>query len=116
MKNYLSIAQKWADVKRQILVEHERVAPMIVELTEQFSELSGQSISSEHTDTPCKLKFYPSWGGFCYTYSSAWHSAPDVHRNWEWTLKEAQEVLTFLKSMNEEEVKILFREWSEKWC
>ena len=119
MKNYLSVAQKWADVKNAIVVEHERVAPMVNVIVAEYKSLSGQSIPSQHIDTPCEIQFYPSWeGGFAYNYSGAgsWHKMPHVDRHWEWSLKESQEVLDFLKSLHEEEVKILFRKWCETHC
>ena len=119
MKNYLSIAQKWADVKREILVEHERVTPLVNQIIEDFKRISGQAIPSEYIETSCKIQFYPYWeGGLAYNCSGAgaWHKMPHVDRHWVWTLSEAQEVLIFLQGMHEEEVKILFREWSEKWC
>ena len=116
MKNYLSIAQRWADVKKAILVEHERVTPIIAKMIADYKRISGQAIPAEHIGTSCKLAFYPYWEGFTYTYSSAWQCRPDVDRHWEWTLKEAQEVLIFLQGMNEEEVKIIFRQWAEKCC
>ena len=117
MKNYLTIAQRWADVKAEIVIEHERVTPLVNKIIEDFKRISGQNIRSQHIGTPCKLLFYPFWeGGFVYTYSSDWSNKPKVDKNWEWTLSEAQAVLTFLKSLHEEEVKILFRNWSEKCC
>ena len=123
MENYLSIAQKWADVKREILNQHNRVAPMIAKITEQHENVSGQEVPAEHIGTTCKLLFYPYFRGFAYTYASAWDTyistwqkKPKINTNWEWTLSEAQEVLIFLQGMNEEEVKLLFSEWAEKYC
>ena len=116
MKNYLSIAQKWADVKREILVEHERVTPLVNQIIEDFKIISGQEIPAEHIGTSCKLVFYPRHGGFVYSYSFSWYNNPIIDRHWEWTLSEAQEVLIFLQGMNEEEVKLLFSEWAEKYC
>ena len=116
MENHLTIAQRWADVKREILVEHNRVAPMIAEIIEQHENLSGQAIPPKYIGTTCKLNFYPYWGGFTYTYATGWDSVPNLDTNWKWTLKESEQVLIFLKSMNEEELKLLFREWTEKCC
>ena len=115
MENYLTIAQRWADLKREIIVEHERVAPMIVAITEEFKSLSGQAIPAEHIQTSCKIHFYPHWGGFCYTYDPKFSTGkPTTDRHWHWSLKESEQVLIFLKSLHEEEVKILFRQWAEK--
>ena len=116
MENYLSIAQKWADVKREILNQHNRVAPMIAEIIEQHENVSGQAIPPKYIGTTCKLLFYPYWRGFAYTYATGWDSVPNLDKGWEWTLSEAQEVLIFLQGMNEEEVKLLFSEWAEKCC
>jgi len=116
MKNYLTIAQRWADVKREILVEHNRVKPVIAQIIEDHERVSGQNLPSEYIRTTCKLLLYPRYRGFVYPYSSSWHNDPVVDRNWEWTLKESEQVLIFLKSMHEEELKLLFREWTEKCC
>ena len=116
MENYLTIAQRWADLKREILVEHERVTPLVNQIIEDFKRISGQDIPAEHIGTACKLVFYPYLGGFVYSYSCSWHSTPDVHRHWEWSLNESKQVLIFLKSMNEVELKLLFSQWAEKYC
>jgi hypothetical protein len=60
--------------------------------------------------------FYPFWSGFTYVSEAGWDRVPNPKKHWEWTLKESEQVLIFLKSMHEEELKLLFREWAEIYC
>ena len=116
MKNYLSIAQKWADVKSEIFIENERVMPMISAIIEDYKKISNQNIPAESIQTSCKLLFYPFWSGFTYVSEAGWDRVPNPKSHWEWSLNESQQVLIFLKSMHEEELKLLFREWCETHC
>jgi hypothetical protein len=114
MKNYLSVATEWKKVKSQILEEHNRIVPLVKKLIDDFIEVSHQDIIPKYLDTDTKIKFYPFWGGFAYTYGLGWECSPNPEKNWNWTLEESKNVLKFLESLHEEEVKILFRDWSEK--
>jgi len=116
MKNHLTISQRWADVKSEIVMEHERVAPVIERIIEDHERVSGQAIPPKYIGTTCELNFYPYWRGFTYTYATGWDSVPNPEIHWKWTLKESQEVLDFLKALHEEELKLLFCQWTEECC
>lgn len=116
MKNYMTVWNRWAAAKATIVAEHARLTPTVEAIKAEIIAVSGQSIASVHVEIPgVKLRFYPFWkGGFAFTYSIGWESTPDAAKNWDWTLKQTEAVASFLQSLQEEEIKILFRQWADE--
>lgn len=113
-KNYKTIWERWATAKTTIVKEHERLQPLIETIKSEIQALSGQALPSTLLDVEnLPIKFYPFWKGFAYTYSHGWDERPNPNSNWSWSLKETEEVAKWMSSLEEEEVKILFRNWSE---
>ncbi len=114
MKNYLSIARRWHNVKHAIIVEYERVRPFIHKYIDESVALSGQQIGDGTTKCTEKLDFYPFWGGFCFKFDRGWSAVPEF-THWDVSLAQAEEILKFLQDLSgEEEIRLLFRKWSEQ--
>lgn len=116
MKNYLSVAREWRGVKDSIQAHYERLKPMIAQIIEDHTKLSGQRIGSTHLTSglPEKLSFYPFWGGWAFKFHHGWWDCPSPQNHWEITISQAREIEDFLASLQgEEEVKLLFRKWTE---
>ncbi len=115
MKNYLTVWTRWARAKAAILAEHQRIAPLISVIRDEITALSGQMVESVALDIPgLPILFYPLWQGFAYTYSPGWDAVPQTHTHWNWSLREAEAVASWMRSLQEEEIKILFRQWADK--
>ncbi len=115
VKNYMSVWNKWAAVKAGIVAEHERVKPLIMSIIAEIKAISAQNIDGKNMleIEGLKIKFFPSWNGWAYTYATGWDQDPNPTIHWEWTLAEAEAVWKFMKGLQEEEIKTLFRLWSE---
>lgn len=114
MKNYKTIAQEWAMTKAAILAEHNRVNPLIRQIAAELTAISGQRIGTASIEVVPGLAFYPFWeGGWQYRYARGYPDKPNPSEHWELSLAQAKTILTYLSSLQEEEVKQLFRRWSE---
>ena len=120
MKNYLTVAYRWGAAKKGIHAEHERLSPALAKIISEYVAISGQEPDASSLMACEGLFFYPFWGGWGYAMgykecASAWTAKPvSAGEHWPaYSLKVAENVLVFMQSLHEEELKILFRRWSE---
>ena len=116
MKNYLTIWQRWRAAKLAVLTQHERVTPFMRKIVADIKAVSSQDLPAYALPIPgTVLMLFPALnGGFAYSYSGRWREVPNPAESWNCTLAEAEASAAYLASLQEEEIRQLFRVWSEK--
>jgi hypothetical protein len=116
-KSYMTVWQRWADAKVRVANEYNRLSTLIESIKVEIKQVSGQNIPS-HRMCPVPRLYFSPWvpGGWIFLGDipqKNWGIPHDHDQHWSWSLKETEAVAAFLEGLEEEEVRILFRQWEE---